>query len=246
MRMERRRDRQTDITKLTVALLNFAKASKNSYSYNCKCEQHKIDFLSSVSKLCSFPLIRRPAVGPPWHSNQRTPTNFAHVYIGRNVTICTPPSSAASKNVLLCLRSPYVLMSSGLSKKIRIRLLRVKTCRISYRVVSEEHNSSNCRVVKEEQITVNMAALRRFEMLIRATDMTSYCRKFPTNVYLCEDHRTRYIQNIALCNEDATIMILIRFEIQYQQKRCYIAHYSKPKQYIYENIKTCRIRKYII
>jgi hypothetical protein len=95
-------------------------------------------------------------------------------------------------------------------------LSRVKTSRIGYRVGSEELNASNCRVVKKQWITVNMAALRRFEMLIRATEMMSYRRKIPTNVYLCENHRTENIQSTALWNEGETIMILLRIEIQYQ------------------------------
>jgi len=53
-----------------------------------------------------------------------------------------------------------------------------------------------------------MAALRTFEILIRAADMMSYRRKIPTNVYLCENHRTGNIQNTALCNEDAKLCSL--------------------------------------
>jgi hypothetical protein len=83
-------------------------------------------------------------------------------------------------------------------------------------------------------------------MLIRATDMMSYRRKIPTNVYLCENRRTGNIQNIAICNEDPRTMILIRIEIQYKYKPCYITHNSKPKQYIYENIKKCSFRKHTI
>ena len=47
-----------------------------------------------------------------------------------------------------------------------------------------------------------MAALRRFEMLIRATDMMFYRKNIPTNVYFCESQRTGNIQDAALCNED--------------------------------------------
>ena len=47
-----------------------------------------------------------------------------------------------------------------------------------------------------------MAALRRFEMLIRTTDVMFYRRKISTNMYLCKKHGTGNIQVAGLCNED--------------------------------------------
>ena len=73
-------------------------------------------------------------------------------------------------------------MSSGLSTEIRVLLSKLKSSRLECRVdmktypklVEEFKASPSCSVVGEQQISVNMAAFRHFEMLIRATDMMCY------------------------------------------------------------------------
>jgi hypothetical protein len=103
-------------------------------------------------------------------------------------------------------------MSSGLSTEIRVLSLKVKTSTIGCRVGSEELNASNCRVVKEQQITVNMVALRRFEMLITATYMMSYRKK--KSLLMCTCVKTTGREIFRTLRSAMNILIII--EIYYK------------------------------